>query len=167
MHTSLRNAVAAAAIAGAGLAGFGITSAFAQTDTGDNATTTTEAAAGQPGCEGRGGPGLDAMAEAIGIDVEDLHAALEDGQTPAEVAEANGVSRADLVDAIVADITDHIDQGVEDGDLTQDEADQRLAEVEDHANDIVDGVRPEGMDPGRGGPGGPPGGAGAPADADA
>ena len=66
-------------------------------------------------------------AEAIGIEVADLRAALEDGQTPAEVAEANDVSRADLVDAIVADITDHIEQGVEDGDLTQAEADERLA----------------------------------------
>jgi hypothetical protein len=159
MPTSLRTAVAAAAIAGAGLAGFGVTSAFAQTDTGDDATTTTEAPAdaaaqpGAPGCEGRGGgPALDAMAEAIGIDVEDLLAALEDGQTPAEVAEANDVSRADLVDAVVADITDHIEQGAEDGDLTQAEADERLADVEDHANDIVDGVHPEGMGPGRGGP---------------
>ena len=34
MPTSLRTAVAAAAIAGAGLAGFGVTSAFAQTDSG-------------------------------------------------------------------------------------------------------------------------------------
>jgi hypothetical protein len=155
MPTSLRTAVAAAAIAGAGLAGFGVTSAFAQTDAGDDATTTTEAPAdpaaqpGAPGCEGRGGgPALDAMAEAIGIEVEDLRAALEDGQTPAEVAEANDVSRADLVDAIVADITDHIEQGVEDGDLTQAEADERLADVEDHANDIVDGMGH--------GPGGPP-----------
>ena len=154
MPTSLRTAVAAAAIAGAGLAGFGVTTAFAQTDTGDDATTTTEApadAAGQPGapgCEGRGGgPALDTMAEAIGIDVDDLHAALEDGQTPAEVAEANGVSRAALVEAIVADITDHIDQAVEDGELTQDEADERLADVEDHAGDIVDGVHPAGMGP--------------------
>lgn len=160
MPTPFRTAVAAAAIAGAGLAGFGLTSAFAQTD--DGATTTTEAPAdaagrpgrpGGPGCEGRG-PGLDAMAEAIGIEVEDLRTALQDGQTPAEVAEANGVSRADLVDAIVADITDHIEQGVEDGHLTQAEADERLADVEDHANDIVDGVRPEGMGPG--GPGGHP-----------
>ena len=103
---------------------------------------------GAPGCEGRGGgPALDAMAEAIGIDVEDLRAALEDGQTPAEVAEANGVSRAELVDAVVADITDHIDQAVEDGELTQDEADERLADVEDHADDIVDGVHPEGPPP--------------------
>ena len=52
------------------------------------------------------------------------------------------------MDAIVADITDHIEQGVEDGDLTQAEADERLADVEDRANDIVDGMGH--------GPGGPP-----------
>ena len=144
MNSPLRAAVAAAAIAGAGLAGFGLTSAFAQTDPGDDATTTTETPADAaarpdgPGCEGRG-RGLDAMAEAIGIDAEELRAALEDGQTPAEVAEANGVSRADLVDALVADITEHVNQAVEDGELTQDEADERLADVEEHANAIVDG----------------------------
>jgi hypothetical protein len=159
MRTPFRAAVAAAAIAGAGLAGFGLTSAFAQTSGRDDTTTTTEAPAdqaGQPGgagCEGRGAPGLDAMAEAIGIDVEDLHAALEDGQTPAEVAEANGVSRADLVDAVVADITDHIQQAVEDGQLTQDEADERLADVEDQAAAIVDGVHPEASGPGGRAPG--------------
>jgi len=161
MKNPLRAAVAAAAIAGAGLAGFGFSAAVAQTDSGDDATTTTEApaadqAAPPEGCEGRGGPGLDAMAEAIGIDVEDLHTALQDGQTPAEVAEANGVSRADLVDAIVAEITSHIEQGVEDGHLTQAEADERLADVEANAELIVDGERPEGMGPGGPGRGGPP-----------
>lgn len=170
MKTPLRAAVAAAAIAGAGLAGFGFSAAFAQTDTGEDATTTTEApadAAGQPpaDCEGRGGgPGLEAMADAIGIDVEALHTALEDGQTPAEVAEANGVSRADLVDAIVADITSHIEQGVEDGHLTQAEADEHLADVEANAEAIADGERPE-MGPGGPGRGGPPPGEEAPADA--
>jgi hypothetical protein len=163
MNTSLRTAVAAAAIAGAGLAGFGLTSAFAQTDTGDDATTTTEAPADAPdgaarpdgpGCHG--GPGLDAMAEAIGIDVEELRTALQDGQTPAEVAEANGVSRADLVDAIVADITTHIEEHVADGGLTQEQADERLADVEANAELIVDGERPEGMGPGGPGRGGPP-----------
>jgi hypothetical protein len=158
MKTPVRAAVAAAAIAGAGLAGFGLTSAFAQTDPGDDAATTTAPAddtARPEGaeCEGHRGPGLDVLAEAIGIDVEDLHAALEDGQTPAEVAEANGVSRADLVDAVAAGITDHIQEEVDEGELTQAEADERLADVEEHANAIVDGEHREGMRPG--GPGRP------------
>jgi len=168
MKTPLRAAVAAAAIAGAGLAGFGFSAAFAQTDTGEDATTTTEApaddAARPEGCEGRGGPGLEAMAEVIGIDAEELHTALEDGQTPAEVAEANGVSRAELVDALVADITSHIEQAVEDGHLTQEEADERLADVEANAEAIADGERPEGMGPGGPGRGGPPPGEDAPAE---
>lgn len=149
MRTPVRAAVVAATITGAGLAGFGLTTAFAQQD--DSATTTTEQPAvpdgdqarpGGPGCAGRG-PGLEAMADAIGISEDDLRAALEDGQTPAEVAEANGVSRADLVDAIVADIDEHLDQAVEDGHLTEAEADERRADVEEHANAIVDGERPE------------------------
>ena len=149
----IRAAVAAAAIAGAGLAGFGLTSAFAQTAD-DDATTTTEAPADEGarpegGCEGRG---LDTLAETIGIDVEELRAALEDGQTPAEVAEDNGVSRDDLVDAIVADINEHLDQAVEDGHLTEAEADERRADADEHANAIADGERPEGMRPGPGGP---------------
>ncbi len=158
MKTPLRAAVAAAAIAGAGLAGFGFSNALAQTDTGDDAATTeapADDAARPAGCEGRHGPGLDAMAAAIGIDVEDLRTALQDGQTPAEVAEDNGVSRVDLIDALVADITDHIDQGVEDGRLTRDEADERLADVEAAAGSIVDGERPEGFGPGRPHSGGP------------
>ena len=159
MKTPLRAAVAAAAIAGAGLAGFGFSAAFAQTDNGDDAQSTTEAPADDArpeGCEGRGGPALDAMAEAIGIEAEDLRTALEDGQTPAEVAEANGVSRADLVDAIVADITAHIEEHVAEGDLTEEEADERLADVEANAELIVDGERPEGMGPRGPGRGGPP-----------
>jgi hypothetical protein len=162
MKTPLRTVVAAAAIAGtiagAGLAGLGLTSAVAQTDQGDNTITTTTEAPSDPGgrpegCRG-GGPGIDTMAEAVGIGVEEFRTALENGQSPAEVAEANGVSRADLVDAIVADITEHLEQGVEDGRLTQEEADERLADVEEHAQAIVDGERPDGMGPG--GPGRPP-----------
>lgn len=156
MRTPVRAAVAAAAIAGAGLAGFGLTSAFAQTAE-EEPSTTTEAPAAEDGarppggCEGRG---LDALAETIGIDAEELRTALEDSQTPAEVAEANGVSRDELVDALVADMNEHLDQAVEDGHLTEAEADERRADAEERANAIADGERPEGMHPGPG-PGGP------------
>jgi hypothetical protein len=162
MQTPVRAAAAAAAIVGAGLAGFGLTSALAQTDD-EDPTTTTEAPAADDaapddapegaGCIGHGA-GLEAMAETIGIEVDELRAALEEGQTPAEVAEANGVSREYLVAALVEEINTHLDEAVENGDLTEVEADERRAEVEDHANDIVDGVRPEGGL--RMGPGGPP-----------
>ena len=57
--------------------------------------TTTESApaddAGRPGFGHHGGEQLSVAAEAIGITEEELRAALEDGQTIAEVATANGV----------------------------------------------------------------------------
>lgn len=45
---------------------------------------------------------LEAAAEAIGISVDDLKAALKEGKTLAQVAEANGVDRQTLIDALVA-----------------------------------------------------------------
>jgi len=161
MRTPLRTLVAAAAIAGAGVAGFGLSSALARSE--DPSTTTVQEQPTAPAdgqapvdCEGPGrhGPPLDALAEAIGIDAEELRTALEEGQTPAEVAEANGVSRAELVDAIVADMNEHLDQAVEDGHLTEAEAQERRADAEEHAQAIADGERPEGRGPG--GPGGRP-----------
>lgn len=45
---------------------------------------------------------LEAAAEVLGISEEDLKTALKDGQTLADVAEANGVDRQAVVDALVA-----------------------------------------------------------------
>ena len=58
-----------------------------------------------PGGPGRGhfGAGLDAAAEAIGIESEELRTALRDGSTIAEVAEANDVDVQTVIDALVAD----------------------------------------------------------------
>ena len=83
MKSPVRAAAAAAAITGAGRAGFGLTRALAQEDTGDDPTTTTETPADDAGVPGGGcaGASLDTLAEAIGIDVEELRTALADGQT--------------------------------------------------------------------------------------
>jgi uncharacterized protein YidB (DUF937 family) len=61
---------------------------------------------GGPG--GHRGHGLETAAEAIGITAEELRAALEDGQTVAEVAEANGVDAQTVIDALVAEATERI-----------------------------------------------------------
>jgi prolyl-tRNA editing enzyme YbaK/EbsC (Cys-tRNA(Pro) deacylase) len=49
-----------------------------------------------------------ATAEAIGIDAAELRGALRDGQTIAQVAEANGVDPQDVIDALVARSTERI-----------------------------------------------------------
>ena len=108
------------------------------------------------GPHGPGGPDREARAEALadvlGISVEDLMAAREAGQTPAEIAEENGVSRDELVSSLVAERQASLDQAVADGELTQEEADEKAADLEEHVNAFVDG---EGHGPH--GPGGPDG----------
>ncbi len=81
-------------------------------------TTTTAPATESGAGEGRGhgpladmrGLKLEAAAEAIGISVDDLKAALKEGQTLAQVAEANGVDRQALIDALVAAGNEQLDE---------------------------------------------------------
>jgi ribosomal protein S20 len=86
-----------------------------------------------------GGEPIQVAAEAIGIEPSELLAALRDGQTIAEVAEANGVDPSTVIDAIVADAQERLDQAVEDGVLTQAEADERAADLEERATAFVNG----------------------------
>lgn len=109
----------------------------------------------------RGGPGfgagLDAAAEAIGISEDDLDTALRDGQTIAEVAEANGVDVQVVIDALVTEATARLDEAAQEGRIDAAEADERTADLTERITDLVNG---EGL-PGRpfggprsGGPGG-------------
>ena len=100
---------------------------------------------------GPGGPGghrgfhprLDAAADAIGITEDELRAALRDGSSIAEVAEANDVDVQTVIDALVADATAHIDEEVAEGDLTEDEAAERKADLEERITALVNGERPD------------------------
>lgn len=103
-----------------------------------------------PGLRG----GFDAAAEAIGVEPSALRDALADGQTIAEVAEANGVAVDDVIAAMVADAQEHLAEAVTDGRLTQEEADERSADLEERITDVVNGELPigqPGRDHGRGG----------------
>lgn len=97
---------------------------------------------------------LDTAAEAIGISVDDLRAAMQDGSTIAEVATANGVEVQTVVDALVAEATARIDAAVEDGRLDEERAAEIKAELPDRITARVNG---EGPRPGDGPSGdGPP-----------
>lgn len=99
-----------------------------------------------PGHHGRHhgpGPGFDAAASYLGMTEAQLRTALEDGSTLAEVAEEKGKSVEGLVDAMVVDAQEHLDQAVEDGRLTQAEANERLAEIEQHVTALVNGELPD------------------------
>lgn len=106
---------------------------------------------GGPG-HGRPGPGFAIVADTLGLTEQEVREAISNGQTLAQLAEANGSSADELVDAILADIKSHMDEKVAAGDLTQEEADARLAEAETRVAEFVNNTKPP-RGPGR--PGGP------------
>lgn len=106
---------------------------------------------GHGGRGGPGGPGLETAAETLGLTVEELRTELREGQALADVAEAQGVSTDDLVAALVEEAKTRLAEAVADGRLTQEQADERAADLPAR---IAEKVEREG--PGRGGRGGPP-----------
>jgi hypothetical protein len=72
-------------------------------------------------------PGL--LAEALGMTVEELYAALAEGRTVAELAAAQGVELADLAAALIAPRVERLEQAVADGYMTQEQADWMIAEM--------------------------------------
>ena len=105
--------------------------------------------------------GLDVAAEALGMTEDELRDALTEGegQTIAEVAAAEGVEVQTVIDALVAAATARIDDEVAEGDLTEEEATERKADLEERMTDLVNGELPgPGFGGGFGGPGRGPAG---------
>lgn len=82
---------------------------------------------------------IETVADLTGTEIEEVFDALENGQTPAEFAAEYGVSEDDLVAAIMADAEERATEAVADGDLSQDEADEILARLEERARAILNG----------------------------
>jgi polyhydroxyalkanoate synthesis regulator phasin len=102
-----------------------------------------------------------AAAEFLGMEVQDLAAQLREGTTLAEIA---GAQTDGLIAALVADVEEKLDGAVAEGRITQEEADEKLAEATERITTFVnegpqheEGEGPGGR--GRGGPGGFGGGA--------
>ena len=97
-----------------------------------------------------------AAATYLGVTEAGLRSSLEDGDTLAEVATANGKTAAGLVDALVAAAKADLDEKVEAGRLTAAQRTSILADLESRMEDVVAGEFSFGF---RGHPGGPPPGA--------
>lgn len=89
---------------------------------------------------GRRGNKLGTVAEVIGITAEELRAELQDGSTIADVAEANGVDVDDVVDAIIAEKSERLDAKVEAGDITAEEAAEKLERKTERITNKVNGI---------------------------
>lgn len=88
------------------------------------------------------GIGLDVAARAIGIPMEDLMTALRSGQSIAEVARSKSVDPAKVVEALTADAKQRLQAKVESGDITQAQADERLAKQTERFEKFVNRTWP-------------------------
>lgn len=92
---------------------------------------------------GRGGPRPMAahadIAQFLGITPEQLRAELN-GQSLAQVAQAHGKSRDQLIQFLVSNAQQRLNEAVQAGRLTQQQADQRLADLRARIEQMIDRV---------------------------
>jgi polyhydroxyalkanoate synthesis regulator phasin len=89
------------------------------------------------------GVASEALTDLLGIDGEELRTQLRDGATLAEIAADQGVEVQAVIDELVAEVTERVDNAVENGRIDQAEADEKLAEAEARITDMVNNGRPE------------------------
>lgn len=92
---------------------------------------------------GRGFGGLREAADVLGMEPRELAEALRDGSTLADVARSQDVDPQAVIDALVADVSEHLDRAVESGRMTREEADERLAEATEKITERVNEGRPD------------------------
>jgi len=97
----------------------------------------------------RGGFGGSEVLEELGLTAEDIQAGRFAGQTLAETAAANGVSEADLIDALVAQATERADAAVESGGIDADKAAEMLDGLDERITEKVNAEPGEASERGR------------------
>ena len=106
------------------------------------AVTVISARSDDGDCDGRKGHGgfgarFEELAELVGTDSDGLKAALQEGQTLAEVAESNGVEVQTVIDALLERVNERIDAAVEAGKLTAEEGEDKKSEAATKIEDLV------------------------------
>jgi hypothetical protein len=110
------------------------------------ATTLSTSDALRGGHGGGGGKGIgrvssETVAQILGITVDELRAQQQAGQTLAQVADAEGISKADLISKLVAAAKTQLAANVTAGRITQAQADEKAAELQVKITEKVDQIR--------------------------
>jgi predicted transcriptional regulator len=87
---------------------------------------------------------LDSTADALGISRGELVERLHDGKTLDEIAKTEGKSVDDVRKAVEDSVKKQLDEAVDDGDLTREQADKLLSGVTDmldHLGEVLDGPK--------------------------
>lgn len=84
--------------------------------------------------------GLEAAADVLGLSIDEVRAQLQEGSTLAQIAEAQRVGEDALIDAILAPVVKQIEQAVERGGLTEDEAAEALVKAAGRVQEAIEKV---------------------------
>lgn len=87
----------------------------------------------------RGPHGAGEIAEILGLEGSEMREALRNGSSIADLAEAQGIDTADIVDAIVARAEERLDAAVENGRIDDAQAAEMLTQAAERAEDLVNG----------------------------
>ena len=87
----------------------------------------------------RGPRGAGEIAEMLGLEGSEMREALRNGSSIAELAEAQGIDSADVVDAIVASAEERLDTAVENGRIDDAQAAEMLTQAAERAEGLVNG----------------------------
>jgi len=82
---------------------------------------------------------LAAITDETGMDAQSVLQAVRDGSTLAEVIEANGGTVTNVVASATATVTEHVNNAVANGNMTQEQADNILGSLEQTLTDILNG----------------------------
>ena len=83
--------------------------------------------------------GAGEIAEILGLEGSEIREALRNGSSIAELAEAQGIDRADIVDAIVARAEERLGTAVENGRIDAAQSAEMLTQAAERAEDLVNG----------------------------
>jgi len=110
---------------------------------------------------GRGGRGgafrdglgdiLQVVVDATGLDTQEIRTQLQDGATLADLITANGGDVNAVIAEALAVVTEQTNQAVTDGKITQERADELLANAETRITEVINGTAPLGDGAGLGG----------------
>lgn len=103
----------------------------------DKVVETLIAAGPMRGGPGGRGPGLQVVADTLGMTPDEVREAISNGQTLAQLAESKGSTAQALIDAMVAEAKTRLDEKVAAGDLTQEQVDARLATATERVTELV------------------------------
>jgi hypothetical protein len=78
------------------------------------------------------------IAEELGLSVQELFTELQDGKTLGELASEKGLDVEAITAKHLAQLEENLNQAVEDGKITQNQADWMLQQAEERVPDMLD-----------------------------